>query len=527
MALFDDASLVVTPNGYKEGTLYSIKPTSGLGDMTVVRATTATRVNSAGLVEVVPWNLLQQSSTFNVSPWTFTGGVTFTSGFTDVSGGTNAFRFQATSGSYKYGFQTISSTIGQVYTHSIYAKCSSGTQQFKLTDAQQGGGSLQTVTTEWQRFTFTITASGGNIAIEIGNDGTNALDIYICFSQTNIGSTAKDYFPTTTRLNIPRLDYSNGSCPSLLVEPQRTNLVTYSEQFDNADWTKQSGVSVTANQTISPDGTQNADLVVGGGSSGIFQSGKTVSTTVANTKSVYLKGVSGGEVVRLQDPYQTLGYTVCTLTTSWQRFTLSEVQSGGFAGLWVTLIPSGGIYIWGAQLEDSTYATSYIPTTSAAVTRNADAIYKTGISSLIGQTEGVLFLDLFASAKNDDTNTYGTWLVAGTATENFQIYNLGTTLYWYARNTGGIIIDQTANETLVEGTRYKIAFAYKSGDYALYINGVQKRTNANVNVPVGVSQFNLSGGGYGAVPAVVKNEYNSVVLFPTRLTNAELAQLTT
>ena len=520
MALFDDASLVVTPNGYKEGTLYSIKPTSGLGDMTVVRATTATRVNSAGLVEVVPWNLLQQSSTFNVSPWTFTGGVTFTSGFTDVSGGTNAFRFQATSGSYKYGFQTISSTIGQVYTHSIYAKCSSGTQQFKLTDAQQGGGSLQTVTTEWQRFTFTITASGGNIAIEIGNDGTNALDIYICFSQTNIGSTAKDYFPTTTRLNIPRLDYSNGSCPSLLVEPQRTNLVTYSEQFDNADWTKQSGVSVTANQTISPDGTQNADLVVGGGSSGIFQSGKTVSTTVANTKSVYLKGVSGGEVVRLQDPYQTLGYTVCTLTTSWQRFTLSEVQSGGFAGLWVTLIPSGGIYIWGAQLEDSTYATSYIPTTSAAVTRNADEIYKTGISSLIGQTEGVLFVDInYISHEAQSILAIEDWVANSTVIRILAdtSTSLGAQVF-----TGGNQYIATFSSAVI-GQRYKCALAYKANDFAFYINGTQISTSSSGTVP---TNANVRFGAFVS-GQVMNGQINQAALFPTRLTNAELATLTT
>ena len=71
MALFDDASLVVTPNGYKEGTLYSIKPTSGVGDMTVVRATTATRVNSAGLIELVPYNLLQYSEQFNNGFWCF------------------------------------------------------------------------------------------------------------------------------------------------------------------------------------------------------------------------------------------------------------------------------------------------------------------------------------------------------------------------------------------------------------------------------------------------------------------------
>lgn len=172
------------------------------------------------------------------------------------------------------------------------------------------------------------------------------------------------------------------------------------------------------------------------------------------------------------------------------------------------------------------YATSYIKTTSASVTRNADVISKTGISSLIGQTEGVWYLDLYASAQNIDGGAFATWLVAGDSSNNFQIYNVGTTLYWFARNTGGVLIDQTANQTLVAGERYKIAFAYKAGEYALYINGVQKRTNTNANVPA-VSQFNLSAAGYGASPVMVKNEYNAVALWKTRLTNDQLATLTT
>ena len=87
MALFDDASLVVTPNGYKEGTLYSIKPTSGAGDMTVVRATTATRVNSAGLIELVPYNLLTYSEQFDNAAWT-KSGVTVTANTTISPDGT-------------------------------------------------------------------------------------------------------------------------------------------------------------------------------------------------------------------------------------------------------------------------------------------------------------------------------------------------------------------------------------------------------------------------------------------------------
>ena len=69
MSLLDTASLIVTPNGYKEGKLYSVIPSDGSGDLSVTRATTATRVNSQGLVELVPYNLLQYSEDFSNAYW--------------------------------------------------------------------------------------------------------------------------------------------------------------------------------------------------------------------------------------------------------------------------------------------------------------------------------------------------------------------------------------------------------------------------------------------------------------------------
>jgi hypothetical protein len=300
--------------------------------------------------------------------------------------------------------------------------------------------------------------------------------------------------------------------------------VTYSEQLDNAAWTKQSGVLVTANQTISPDGTQNADKVVGDGSLGIFQSTKTVSTTTANTKSVWLKGVSGGEVVRLQDPNQTLAYTVCTLTTSWQRFTVSEVQSGGVAGLWVTLIPSGGIYMWGAQLEAATYASSYIPTTSASATRIADACSKTGISSLIGQTEGVLFADFIINGRTNDANILNS--EKNTSCSFFFLHksngNIQVGLY-----ASSVIKAQITAGSVAVNQRAKVAYAYKSGNSVLYINGVQVGTSADTyTLPSTLDDIFLNDiTTYFAYQESVS--YNQVILFPTRLTNAELALITT
>jgi hypothetical protein len=275
----------------------------------------------------------------------------------------------------------------------------------------------------------------------------------------------------TVASNVPRIDYSGGGCPSILVEPQRTNSLLNS--------------ATVANQTI-------------------------ITGAVAYTLSFY-----GSGTITLSGTHTA---TVVGLGTARKIYTFTP--TAGILILTVTGTCTNG------QLEAGSYATSYIPTTSAIVTRNADVISKTGISSLIGQTEGVLYLDLYASGKNNDANTFASWLIAGDSDENFQIYNLGTTLYWYAKNTADLIINQSADQILVEGQRYKIAFAYKSGDYALYINGVQKRTSTNANVPA-VSQFNLSSDNFGDSPAIVKNEYNVTALWKTRLTNAELAQLTT
>ena len=88
------------------------------------------------------------------------------------------------------------------------------------------------------------------------------------------------------------------------------------------------------------------------------------------------------------------------------------------------------------------------------------------------------------------------------------------------------MLDESANQTLVAGQRYKMAYAYKSADGALYINGVQKRTNTAAAVPA-VSQFNLNATSYGASVATVKNDFSQVQIYKTRLTNAELATLTT
>ena len=126
MSLLNTASLIVTPNGYKEGTLYSVIPTTGAGDMSVVRATTATRVNSAGLVELVPYNLVQYSEQFNNAFWNqaASGSATFTvtANQTTAPDGTTTAETLANSATTAqfWMYQALTLPIGS--TLSIYAK---------------------------------------------------------------------------------------------------------------------------------------------------------------------------------------------------------------------------------------------------------------------------------------------------------------------------------------------------------------------------------------------------------------------
>ena len=154
------------------------------------------------------------------------------------------------------------------------------------------------------------------------------------------------------------------------------NLLTYSEDFSNAAWTKQAGTTVTANQAMSPDGDLTADLVEGSGTSGIIAATTSITTAnIQHVKAVWMRSVSGTETVVLKDANATVGTLSCNLTTSWQLFELDETTPASVR-LWVSNIPSSGIYMWGAHayrsdlggmVNNPDTGNSYVPTTSAAV----------------------------------------------------------------------------------------------------------------------------------------------------------------
>jgi hypothetical protein len=251
-------------------------------------------------------------------------------------------------------------------------------------------------------------------------------NIYIQDAQleaSDFGATA--YISTTTAAvsvgpvaNVPRLDYLGSTCPRLLLEPQRTNLITYSERINDASWSKALGGAgvapvVTANYGISPSGYADADRIQfnAGGITGSDRSLLRKLITLTATQhalSFYVKSNSGTVTLAFTFNGGTVGSITAT-ESGWTRVSYVGTGTGALSTYGIELQGSttsqtADILFWGAQLESGAYATSLIPTLAASATRGADACSKTGISSLIGQTEGTFFVDMAAFSANTGTS---------------------------------------------------------------------------------------------------------------------------
>lgn len=367
------------------------------------------------------------------------------------------------------------------------------------------------------------------------------LDVVRATTATYVGS---DGLIKTALANEVRFDYTNGSCPSILVEPQRTNILLNSESFAGSFGYNQ--CSITSNQTA-PDGSNNAKRITNGTTTtDVFFEQSVSFTPNTYTWSIFVK--KGTDTVATIKPVHvgiagdvslmTFNFATETITSyggiissgykkyanGWYRIFCSVVITSSVVSLRGRFGNSNTPNVYNdwafPQLEAGSYATSYIPTTSASVTRNADVISKTGISSLIGQTEGTMFIDI--NYKEDSVF------------KNF--FNLGTSTSSYiaivARNNNKIGAEvlnagvQVNNEgsTIYTSQRLKIAFAYKANDFAMYINGVLAFSQSSGTVPAKAEVYL---GSYGNGTQQSKDGIKSAALWKTRLSNTELATLTT
>jgi hypothetical protein len=568
-SFYEDASLVVIPSGYKTSKIYAEKPTDGSGDLTFTRASGATRVASNGLIEKVRTNVLLQSQTFDNASWlkSLVGGasvpVVTANNSTAPDGTMTADRvvFVApTSGDISQLYQVISLT--GVANGSVYLKAFAAGDVGKILAVRFNSGAyaLATLTADWQRFSVSQTDALGSFDISLRpavGSSSGTVSVSVWGAQLETGDIATDYIPTTTAAvsvgpvsNVPRLDYLGSSCPRLLLEPQRTNLATYSEQADQ--YTKV-GATIGSNVAVSPDGYTNADSIIEDGSNGphaFYNFALATFTVQAYTASVFAK--KGGRDWFALSFYDgttdrqaffnlangTAGNvgagatsTITSIGNGWYRCTMTSIAAATAGGVAIYSANANGGnvyagtngltagYFYGWQLEAGAYATSYIPTLAASVTRVADYASKTGISSLIGQTEGTLFVDINYNGNKDISGSIALRVYTGTNEAYIFITNanlLQCELY-------NATLQCAITGAIGSNGRKKIAFAYKQNDFVVYMNGVQIGTDTSGTVG---AMANVNVGSYDSPDYITLNGLNQALLFKTRLTNSQLAELT-
>ena len=264
----------------------------------------------------------------------------------------------------------------------------------------------------------------------------------------------------------------DSGCGSWLFEPQSTNLITYSEDFSQSFWTKQASVTLDKGY-LAPDGTYNATKISGViGSSYVVSQGGILSSS--STKSIWAKTTSGTGVIHL-GANQNQSNASFTVTNEWQRFevtgTTTDVYAVDFRNASTTL---SEVLVWGAQGENLSYATSYIPTNgeSNGVTRNQDVCTNGGSLASINSTEGTLYAEI--STLNGDSGSNRTISLSDSTNGNqIRFYfpiNIESQIIIRV-DVGGSTIYVFAYNIITSETPIKLAFRYSPNGMDFYVNG--------------------------------------------------------
>jgi hypothetical protein len=550
--ILNKASLVMVPEAPIDGTMPSVFPEDRSGDFTFTRGSnlSATRVASNGLIEKGRENLLLQSNQFDTT-W-FNSNTTETSGQTGYDGTSDAWLLTKTASSGRIQQGTFNAGV---YSFSVYLKSdtnnwvqlyldtTTATDPNAFFDLQNGlvgttsnniDASIESIGNGWYRCSIVGVMTTTFVAMifpaEADNDkSASSGSIYIQDAQLEVGLVATDYIESgattgTAGLleNEPRIDFTGGGCGALLLEPQRTNELIHSEYAST--WA-QNTADITLSDNLSPEGYKNCWRVEG------TASGTQVGVATFNriqgatyTTSIWVRKVSGSDTAIFKDVNNSS--TIIDITSEWKRYTLTTTITTTTARLYISVRDVGDVIeVYGAQLEQGSYPTSYIPTYGSAVTRNQD--YCKNAAPQLGDSQGTLFLEY--SALDNYADAYNYFALSDKSYNNriAIINSIGSTNQVRAfAFVGGVryfdffvsVTDITSNT--------KVALTYKENYFAIYVNGVKSAADTSGSIfPDGtLNDVSFTEVGNNASPFT--GRIKQALVFPTALTDEECSALT-
>lgn len=454
-----------------------------------------------------------------------------------------------------------------------------------VNDGSQTGNSLLQQTSiltlnKLYKVSYDLTVDSGQIYVRLGFSGQGAIrstsgsfvEHITCSGNTNFDLFATSTYSGTVdnisvqeiQTDTPRIDFTNDTKGHLLLEPSSTNKVTYSNGFDDSSWDK-TNVTVTENSETSPDGTNNAWLLQVTSdndrhylrASGLTTSTVSVSIFAKKGTTDYAYLFCGGSnniqaIFDLSDGSVTdsggagsgslTSASSVSLGNGWYRLQISGTFStppsnrvgilpyyqSTIVGTPATSWQGNGenIYIYGGMEENFAYSTSYIPTTGAASTRNADVCNNSGSAQDFNSEEGVLYAEIAALDNQGSSTSTVISINDGTVSNRIHLFYFVTDNTIYANYRSGGTTRSTADFTLSNTADInKFAYKWKSGDFALWVNGVEVDTDTNTTMipsnTLNQLDFNAGGGGFNFYGKV-----RNAQVFTEALTDAELQELT-
>lgn len=458
---------------------------------------------------------------------------------------------------------------GTTYALYVIVRSPLNSQTYKRVVAGSGTTDPSLDTTNWTPrlldVSTTLPATRPTLNLDFAN--SKAVDGRITFTRASTATrTNASGLVEAVASGVPRIDYDpvTQACKGLLVEEARTNLLTYSEEFGNAAWTK-TNITVTANSTTAPDGiVSSADSIIEAAGSSQKYMRTTLATVAAGTYtlSVYAKTYAGTRYLALEfdggggetrraffdvaNGTVTTNYngavgSIASVGGGWYRCSVTVTMAGAASSTWLYISNSSssisgytgdgtsGLYIWGAQLEAGAFTTSYIPTVASQVTRAADVASMTGanFSSWYRQDEGSFVCDWAQALTTSTADTFGLYRVTGTGGAlpiiSARVGYSGTRkIRSFAQDTGSVFEYTTDGGTEASSSgRHSLTYA-PTNDFATSSSGAAAITDTSGSI----TDFSCNTLQIGVGTTQLNGHIARIAYYPIKLSTSQLQALT-